>query len=268
MTTLRPDRPLRSFVFMFLSGLSFCLMLIFVKRLHTQIPQFELVFFRAFINLVVVVIIMLMRREKFNIPGKRLLIFRGLAGFTGLSCLFYTASRLPLSVASMLNWTSPIFILLISRFLLKEQVSARSFVWVSIAMSGLVFLLNPPFLHSHEAMEALPLVPILVGLFGGAAGACAFMAVRALTARVGVNGIIFYFTLVASVVSLPLALVDFRIPNASQAIELLLIGGFAAAGQFAMTEAYRWAPAGVVSVMSLQNAAISALFGYLLFAET
>jgi drug/metabolite transporter (DMT)-like permease len=46
------------------------------------------------------------------------------------------------------------------------------------------------------------------------------------------------------------------------------MGSAATLGQFLMTHAYRFAPAGIVSTMNLLNAAFSAVLGWTLFGET
>ncbi len=114
---------------------------------------------------------------------------------------------------------------------------------------------------------ALPLVPVMIGLLGSAFAGLAYVAVRAATATVGVNAIIFYFTATASLISAPLAFRQYSVLNVHQFSQLIIMGIFASIGQFAMTQAYRYAAAGLVSTMSLMNAVFSASLGWLLLGE-
>lgn len=259
-----PDQPLKALFWMFLSGLGFSLMSVFVKRLSDAIPQFELVFFRSWVNFVIVLALMLVRREDFLPVGKPLLVLRGLMGFGGVSCLFYALGHLPLSVSSMLNWCSPLFVLLFSRLFLKEKVASKALVWVAVAFAGLVVLLKPDF---RTGWIHFPLVAVLIAILGSAFGGAAYVAVRAATARVGVNVIVLYFTGIATLLSAPLAFREFHRPNLQEGVQLLAVGGFATLGQLAMTQGYRFAPAGLVSTMSLMGAVFSSIWGWVFFSE-
>ncbi len=138
----KADNLLIAFVWMMLSALGFSLMMLFVKELSPEVPQFEMVFFRSFVNCVVAAGLMLLSGESFFPPNKPLLVFRGIAGFGGVTCFFYAISRLPMSIAALLNWISPIFVILFSRLFLGERFSSRAWVWIVTAFIGLVLLLR------------------------------------------------------------------------------------------------------------------------------
>ncbi len=264
-TSREPDNPLRALGWMAASALGFSLMSVFVKRLAPTIPQFELVFFRSFVNFLIAGGMMLVTRETFRPSGKPLLFLRGLAGFIGVSCLFYAVSRLPLSVASLLNWCSPIFVILFSRLFLHERIRRAVFFWVIPCFLGLILLVRPDFTGGgHE----LPLTAVSVGLAGAVVAGFAYTAVRAATARTSVNTIIFYFAGTSSLLALPLMLRDFHPPSPAEFSQLVLMGALASGAQYAMTQGYRYAAAGLVSTMSLMNAAFASLFGWLVFSET
>ena len=265
----QPDRPLYALFWMTLSAVGFSVMAVFVKTLGPSVPQFELVFFRSFVNLLVVLPWMLHTREPVLPPRKSLvglLTLRGLAGFGGLSCLFYTVTHLPLSIAMLLGWTSPVFVILFSRIFLGERLTRKQLGAVLFAFAGmslLVLKVGP----SASGILALPFLPFLIGIIGAAFSGLAYVAVRAATARVGVNTIIFYFVGVSTLLSAPLAARNFTIPTWEIAFQLIFLGLFASLGQFTMTQGFRHAPAALVSTMSLLNAAFSALFGWFLFGE-
>lgn len=256
-------------------------MAIFVKRLGSVLPEFELVFFRSVLNLFFVVILMLIHGEKFLPdvlhPKKAerktvfrlhlLLIFRGLVGFGGVSCLFYSIHHLPLPIAMLLGWTSPLFVMLFSRIFIGEKLAKAAWIAVLLAFFGLLLLLNPHQGGAGVDSKGIPLHAIFIGITGAAMSGAAYVAVRAATARVGVNLIVVYFMIVSTSVSAPLAARDFQFPSWDQGWALLVIGISAAIGQVTMTHGYRYAPASRVSTMSLLNAAFSAFFGWWLFNE-
>jgi drug/metabolite transporter (DMT)-like permease len=266
-TMQHPDRPLRALAWISGSAFFFSLMSLLVKRLATLgVPQSQIVFWRVFFNCLFVAAVMLKRGEPFFPRGDRaLLFFRGVCGFIAVTCLFASLAHLPLPVASILYWSSPLFVILLSGFVFRERLPRSAPVGCAVAFVGLALLLKVE-LGGH--WFAYPAVAVGVGLLGSVAGAFAYLAVRKATERVGVNGIIFAFTGVASVLALPWALSEFQVPDALQAVQLLLLAVSAIIGQYLMTEGYRHAPAGVVSTMNLLVAAFSAVWGVLFFDES
>ncbi|MCM2279107.1 MAG: DMT family transporter [Oligoflexia bacterium] len=262
------DRPASALGWMAASAFGFSSMAIFVKRLAPELPQFELVFFRSLINFLLVLALMLMQREPLVTRevrrSWRVLLIRGVAGFGGVSCLFYSLSHLPLPIAMLLGWSSPIFVILFSHLFLKERLELRQFRGIALAFAGLLLLVNPQSDHAAGPW----LIAVAIGVLGAAFAGGAYVAVRAATARVSVNLIVLWFMGTSTIFSLPLAASGFLWPSRKAFLELLLLGGFATFAQLAMTRAYRHAPAGIVSTMSLLNAAISAFFGWAIFGET
>jgi drug/metabolite transporter (DMT)-like permease len=247
------------------SALAFSAMAVFVKRLAPVVQQFELVFFRSAVNLAWVLALMGARRELFwPKRGKKILVFRGLVGFAGVACMFYSISHLPLPVATMLNWCSPLFVILFSRLVLAERMPAWSGLFIPLAFAGLVLLLNPMDAQSGGLQWTAALIGLGAAVFGG----MAYVAVRVATATVGVNMIVLFFVGVSTLASAPWAAADFLRPSSDQWVELICLGSFATLGQLTMTKAYRYAPAGVVSMMNLLNPVFGAAFGIVLFHES
>jgi S-adenosylmethionine uptake transporter len=267
------DEPAKALTWMACSALAFSVMAIFVKRLGSEVPASEQIFWRAALNFIFVFLLMWVRRENFFPPVlrsrkiHRLLFFRGLAGLGGVTCLFYSIHHQPLPIAMMLGWCSPLFVLLFSRVFLREQLSRLSFASIGLAFVGLYYLLRPAEASGAAGYAVINTGAVAVGLLGAAFSGAAYVAVRAATASVGANFIVLYFMGVSMVFSAPFAVAEFRMPSRENALRLLLMGVMATIGQVTMTQAYRFAPASIVSTMSLLNAAFSAFFGWWIFNE-
>ena len=67
---------------------------------------------------------------------------RGLAGFVSLSCLFYSLSKLPLSIAMMIAWCSPIFV--IAFFFLRGEGEGASPAGTEPPVAGATTTTTPP----------------------------------------------------------------------------------------------------------------------------
>ena len=79
--------------------------------------------------------------------------------------------------------------------------------------------------------------------------------------------IVLAFSLFSCLVTLPFMILDFHPMSIQQIIVLLGAGLAAAAGQFAITTAYKFAPAKDISVYDYTSVLFSALWGFLFFAE-
>ena len=91
-------------VYVLIAAFGFSLMSMFVK-LAGDLPSFEKAFFRNFVALIFIVILMLHSRTSFRPERRNLpaLFGRCFFGTLGLLCNFYAIGRLNLPDANMLN---------------------------------------------------------------------------------------------------------------------------------------------------------------------
>ena len=104
------------------AAVGFSLMTMFVRLAGDGIPSYQKAFFRNFVALIFIAVLMLKKRVSF-VPEKgnaKYLFARSAFGTFGLLCNFYAIDRLVLADANMLNKLSPFFAVLFSAFLLKE----------------------------------------------------------------------------------------------------------------------------------------------------
>ena len=115
----------KGIIYIVVAAFGFSVMSLFVK-LAGNLPAFQKAFFRNFIALIFITVMMLRENigfapKKENIPG---LLGRSLCGTLGLLCNFYALGTLNLSDANMLNKLSPFFAIIFSIFLLREKPTA------------------------------------------------------------------------------------------------------------------------------------------------
>lgn len=268
----KPDQPIKALAWMFLSALGFSGMNSLVKVLSTEFSQFELVFFRSFVNAVGVGFLMFRSRESFWPAGKRILIVRSLAGFISVSSLFYAIAHLPLPIATVLVATSPAFAIFFSRILIKELVPREAWGWIVLAFVGLVTVLywGAP-LRGGESWSHLSISGVAIALLSAVSAGLAYSAVRAATSRIGVNTIVFYFTAGSSLISMPAMIYKLvsrpSLPQIWAWLCLLVLGLCASVGQICMTRAYLYAPTGMVSTFGLLTPVLTSFFAFIFFHE-
>lgn len=246
-----------------MAALSFALMNTFV-RLSGDVPSMQKAFFRNVVAAVFSFLIMLKSREPFHPPknGHWFYLFaRAFFGTVGLLCNFYAVDHLNLSDASMLNKMSPFFAILISYFLLSEKLNLVQGFSVVAAFLGCLLIIKPN-------PSNMALVPSLIGLLGGFGAGVAYSFVR-LMSKKGVHSslIVFVFSAFSCLVCLPYFIVAHAPMTTFQLICLLAAGTFGCTGQFAITSAYRFAPAKEISVYDYTQVVFAALLGWAIFGQ-
>ncbi len=244
-----------------LSALSFSTMAFFV-RLSGDLPTMQKAFFRNFIAFLVALLMIKKSHETIYVEKSQwtCLFLRCLFGTIGLIANFYAVDHMNLSDANILNKLSPFFVILASIPILKEKPSKFDLLMVLIAFTGAVFIVRPTGNFS--------VFPALIALLGGFGAGVAYTFVRKLTnSGVKTPVVVLAFSLFSCIVTLPFLLLDYHAMTSTQILELLMAGLSAAAGQFAITTAYKYAPAKEISVYDYTSVIFSALWGFLFFSE-
>lgn len=246
-----------------MAALSFALMNTCV-RLSGEVPSMQKAFFRNVVAAVFAFIIMLKHHEPFHPPERvhwLYLFSRAFFGTVGLLCNFYAVDHLNLSDASMLNKMSPFFAIIISYFLLKEKLNLVQGISVVLAFLGSLLIIKPN--PSNMALG-----PSLIGLLGGFGAGVAYSFVR-LMSKKGVHSslIVFVFSAFSCLVCLPYFIIVHAPMTLWQLGCLIMAGVFGCTGQFAITGAYRFAPAKEISVYDYSQVVFAALLGWGFFQQ-
>ena len=245
-----------------IAAMGFSLMTFFV-RLSGDLPTMQKAFFRNAFALVIAVSALIINKEKFSIPKefRSDIFFRCLFGTTGLIANFYAIDRLNLADANMLNKLSPFFAILVSIIILKEKPSKMDILATIIAFIGALFIIRP-------TGSNLELVPALIGLYGGFGAGTAYVFVRSAGKKGAKTPIIVTcFSLFSCILTLPFMVFSYAPMSPKQWLILILAGLSAAVGQFAITTAYRFAPAKKLSVFDYVQVIFAALWGFLFLHE-
>ncbi len=257
---LRPDSMGRAMAWMVLSGASFALMGAMVKY-ATDAPVTAKVFFR---NLVTLGITSLAAwRGGYNplapTPHRGLLLLRALCGLGGVLFYFVALGRLTLADASLLNKTSPFFVVLFAVLILGEPFRRGMVPVLLTAFAGALLIIKPGFNYQ--------LLPALAGLASGVFAGLAYTLVRKLKGRAEPNVIIFHFSLVSTLATLPFLIAAPPHPDRAQWLALIGTGVFAAGGQYGLTFAYHHAPASRISIFTYLHVLFAVAVGLVLFGE-
>ncbi len=225
---------------MLLAAFCFALIALFINLLD-NIPLMEIVFFRNFLSMIIVPIILL--RKKIPIMGnnKTLLVARGLFGCLGMIGMFYSYTKMPMTDAVTIQRLSPFFVIVLSVLFLKEKLNLRQIPFIMLAFLGVLLVLKP-------GMRA-DIFPGLIGLAAAVFMATTHVILRRLRLTDNYWVVINYFAYITGLTALAVLLIqgNFIIPTRSELIFLLLLGLVAIGSQIGLTLAYRYAPASMVA---------------------
>lgn len=252
----------KGIIYILLSAWCFALMNTFVK-LSGDLPSIQKSFFRNIVALVFAAIILKKSGMGFSYKKENLkyLIIRSICGTLGILCNFYAVDHLLLADASMLNKMAPFFVIIFSYIFLKERVNVVQALLVIGAFLGSLLVIKP-------TVSNMVLIPSLIGLLGGLGAGAAYTCVRYLGLR-GEKGpfIVFFFSTFSCLVTLPFLIFDYQPMSLGQVGYLLLAGLAASGGQFAITAAYKYAPAKEISVYDYSQIIFAAIIGFFVFGQ-
>lgn len=244
------------------AALGFAMMSLFVK-LAGDLPAFQKAFFRNFVALIFIFIMMLREKVSFIPPKEHIpdLLGRSFFGTMGLLCNFYALGRLNLSDANMLNKLSPFFAIIFSIFLLKERPKFAQIIGVAVAFVGSLFIIKPGFDNPQ-------VLPAVAGLLGGMGAGIAYTFVRRLGQKQeNSRRIVFFFSAFSCILCLPFLIFEYERMSGLQLIYLILAGTFACIGQLGITKAYICAPAREISVYDYTQVIFAAVLGFFVFGD-
>lgn len=245
---------------MLLAAFGFAMMSVFVK-LAGDLPSVQKSFFRNIVSLVVALFLIIKARESFigKKENRKYLFGRALCGTLGILANYYAIDNMILSDANMLNKLSPFVVIICSYIFLKEKINKGQIIALIIAFSGVLFIVKPEF--------GLTMIPALVGIASALFAGMAYTFVRFLGGKEKAPTIVFTFSAFSCLFTLPFILFDYVPMTLEQLILLLLAGIFASISQFAITAAYKYAPAKEVSIYDYSQIIFAAVLGYLFFGQ-
>ena len=246
------------------SAVLFGVMAFAAKLASARLSGSQVAFIRFATGLLPALLIPRFRRSALTFQRLDLLFYRGFFG--GLAVLFYfiAIEKISVGVATLLNYTSPLFSGLFSLFFLNERISAKVLIPAPIALAG-VFLV----VHAHARPGDILGFGVweLVGFSSALASGAAVTAMRA--ARRGENSWAVYtsFCLLGTFVTAPLAIATWQMPTLDEWISLAATSLFAIGAQLLLTFSLRWVDAMTVGVISQLAVLVSMILGVAILGE-
>lgn len=247
---------------MLVAALGFAIMGALVKVGAQKFSSGELVFYRSLFGLIAIWWYIYAKKLPLATPVMYKQMSRAIVGFISLALFFYAIAHLPLATAITLNYTSPLFLAVITPVFLHEKPKRTLFIALIIGFIGMAILLKPT-LNREDWLAGS------VGLLSGLGAAFAYMHVKQL-GKVNEPDwrTVYYFTLISTIGAGLWMLFDSFHAITWQDLPVLLgLGLSATIAQLAMTRAYRTGDTLVVAGLAYVTVVLASLFGVLWWNE-
>ncbi|MBV7433669.1 DMT family transporter [Cardiobacteriaceae bacterium TAE3-ERU3] len=197
-----------------------------------------------------------------------MLLARGVLGFCGMYGTFYAFSALPVSFAMMIISTTPLWVMFMGSWLLKEHVAIENVIYALLILVAIYCFSDDAQRNDTQTINA---TAVAIALAASISAAAAFLTIRKMAAQVGAQTIVFWFALCCIVGFASLSPLSF-VQNVQQISteQCLLLGTLCVFGllsDLTKTKAYQYAPAWWVSILSVLTVAVSAVLAWWLLGE-
>lgn len=242
---------------------SFSLMAIAGRAVSTTHDTFEIMLFRSLTGIVIVLTIATATGTIRDVTVGRWKahMLRNLAHFTGQNLWFYAITVLPLAQVFALEFTTPIWVILLAPVLLGERITRIGALAAVAGFIGVLIVARP---------DPFNLSP---GLIAAAASAVAFaltaILTRGLTRTESITTILLFLTVTQAVFGLIAAGYDGDIttPTSQTLPWVVAIGCAGLLAHFCLTTALSLAPANIVMPIDFARLPTIAVIGMLLYNE-
>lgn len=262
---------------MIFSGLAFVVVNFFVKLLGggssqslipdlQDYPAHELVLARSIVSFVISATIIKYRKLPFWGFNKRWLIIRGLAGSIALTLFFYTLHFLPMAVAAIVQYLSPIFTVILASILLKEKVRLLQWFLIIISFGG-VLMIGIDQINSSDVSNPISLLWLGIGILSSGFSGIAYIAIMKLKRSDEPITIVMYFPLIATPITLFMCLFDFTMPRGIEWFILLIIGVFTQIAQIMLTKALHHGQSSYIMPFQYLGIIYAFMIGLFVFGE-
>ncbi|SEW08151.1 EamA-like transporter family protein [Cognatiyoonia koreensis] len=253
----------RAAIWMIGAIISFSAMTIAGRQVSFALDTFEIMLFRSITGIAIVLAIGAAAGtlSQINRVSIGLHFTRNLTHFVGQNLWFYALPLIPLAQLFALEFTSPIWVILLSPLILGERITRIGAFSAALGFCGVLLVAQP---------GSGPITPALLS----AAGCAVFFALtaiftRRLTRSASITCIMFYLTVMQAVFGLICAGYDgdITLPSATTAPWLIVIGIAGLAAHFCLTTALSLAPASFVMPIDFVRLPTIALIGMFFYNE-
>ena len=255
--------PLKAALWMIGAIFSFTAMAVAAREISQIHDSFEIMAARSIIGLALVLIIGKAVGQLGHISGHRLSghFWRNIVHFTAQNLWFWSLTMIPLAQVFALEFTSPLWVILLSPLFLGERLTLSKLAAAGLGFAGILIVARPDITNLSP------------GVLAAAGSALGFAATSILTKRLtrdeAIITILFWLTAFQAVFGILAATYDGQInwPTAETLPWLGLIGVCGVLAHLSLTSALTLAPASFVMPIDFIRLPLIAVIGAMAYGE-
>lgn len=242
---------------------SFSAMAIAGREAGQTLDTFEIMTYRSLVGLLIVLLVITFTGKWHQVKTDRLSshLVRNLAHFTGQNLWFFAVTLIPLAQVFALEFTSPLWVVVLSPLLLGERLTRIRGFSAVLGFAGILIVARP----SPETLNAGVITAASCAIFF----ALTVIFTKRLTRHEGIASILFWLTGMQLVMGLVMVGWDgdVTLPSLALLPWILLIGCAGLAAHFCFTNALSIAPATVVVPFDFARLPVIAILAMLIYGE-
>ncbi len=258
MADARPNN-LIGIGFVLLVCLSMTISALLIRTIGKDLGSFEVVFIRCSFSLFYILLLNARSGSKlFKSPRPGLLLVRSFILSIIVLGNFYAIVHLPLVQVTALQFTKPLFLVVLAALFLSEKIRLPRTLATLCGFLGVLVILQP-----DTGVNPVQIIAITAAL------SMAVIAVitKKMTRDHSTATLVFYGNLFIVLVCLGPTITYWQTPSLFQLLLIAGLGLSAYAGQTFMVQAYRYGDATVVTPFEYVRLIFMALAGFIVFAE-
>ena len=243
---------------------SFTSMAVAGRAISGQLDTFEIMFYRSIMGFLIVLVVAksIGTLGEIDLKYFRLHLLRNIFHFIGQNLWFFALPLIPLAQLFALEFTSPIWVLLLAPLILGESLTLRKLAIAALGFIGVLIVAQPEIGAVNIGILAAGSAAI------GFAGAA--ILTRKLTAQNSLTKILFFLTGLQILFGLLCAGYDgdIALPDLASAPWLIVIGAAGLTAHFCMTKSLSLAPASLVMPVDFARLPLIAVIGVVFYDES
>ncbi len=242
---------------------SFITMAIAGRAVSDQLDTFEIMLYRSLIGFLIVILTakIINTHHEINFQKFSIHFIRNIFHFMGQNLWFFALPIIPLAQLFALEFTSPIWVVLLAPIFLKEQLTFRKVCIAALGFLGVLFVTRPEI-----GSLSIGIIAAATAAIGFAASA---MITRRLTETDSLTKILFFLTGLQIIFGLICSGYDgeITIPSPDNASWVVMIGLAGLSAHFCLTKSLTLAPASVVMPVDFVRLPLIAIIGMSFYGE-
>ena len=257
------SNPVKAGFWMLGAMISFTLMAISGRSLADKLDTFEIMTYRSFIGIAIVLLFAYRAGTLGEVRTRylKLHIIRNIFHFSGQNLWFFAILYVPLSQMFVFEFSTPLWVAVCAPLVLGERLTLSRFMAAAIGFFGILVVARPDFSDVNPAIIAAAFCAV------GFAGAT--LATKILTRTETITAILFWLTVLQAVFGVICAGYDgvMDVPRGSEWLWVVIIGICGLCAHFCITTALQLAPATIVTPFEFLRLPLITFVGVVLYGE-